>query len=89
MTIYEKLKTIEVKYVYQEIGVTALRSPDGGYLPAEPLYVKVPAKDVKDGVYVGENATLQNVAEIFADKYKQYVEGVRNLSRGTVKGEAL
>lgn len=61
---------------FEQIGITALRAPDGSFLPAVPLYVKTTAEVVEQH----ETALVADVAGIFASKYKQYVEGVRNLS---------
>lgn len=61
------------KEVYVQVGVTAMRAPDGAFLPAVPLYIKAAADEVAaDGHYVGSKPALQDVATIFADKFKQF-----------------
>lgn len=66
--------------VFAQVGVTALRAPDGSFLPSVPLYIKVAAEDIApDGRYIGEDRTLTDVADIFADKYRQYVEGTKQI----------
>lgn len=69
------------KETFVQIGVTALRAPDGTFLPSVPLYVKAAPEDVApDGRYTGGDETLRGVAEIFADKYRQYIDGQKAAS---------
>lgn len=76
------------KETFVQIGVTALRSPDGSFLPSVPLYVKVPAEDVSPGgEYIGSEPVLQDVAEVFADKYRQYIKAQRAVN--TARKEVL
>jgi hypothetical protein len=68
-----------------QIGVTALRSPSGEFLPSIPLYIK--AEDAGEinphtGRTVAEDAALGDVAKVFADKFKQYKEGTKKLKAG-------
>ncbi|NLI22260.1 MAG: hypothetical protein GX418_12050 [Clostridiales bacterium] len=70
------------------IGQTALRAPDGTYLPAVPLYIKVKASEVdKTEVSEGEHGLAADMAGVFAKKYKQYVDGTKPTKR-TQKGKA-
>ena len=46
-----------------QIGQTALRAPDGSFLPAQPLYIIV------------EEQLMTDVSGIFAKKFAQYVQG--------------
>jgi hypothetical protein len=63
------------KEVFVQIGLTALRGPDGSFLPAVPLYVKADPADVSPaGQYIGSEPALADVADIFADKFRQYAE---------------
>ena len=60
-----------------QIGVTALRSPTGDFLPSVPLYIT--AEDAGEinkhtGRTVGEDLALTDVAKVFADKFKTYAE---------------
>lgn len=65
-----------MKETYIQIGQAALRAPDGSFLPAVPLYTKVPEKDVdkKTGVYKGENATIRDISKTFAENMRKYIE---------------
>lgn len=60
-----------------QIGVTAMRAPDGSFLPSVPLYAKVPVTDIdpQSGLYVGEEKALRDVGKVFADKFREYVNG--------------
>lgn len=64
-----------------QIGVTALRSPSGEFLPSIPLYIKEEdAGEINKhtGRTVAEDLALTDVAKVFADKFKQYAEGTKN-----------
>lgn len=61
------------KEVFVQVGVTAMRAPDGAFLPAVPLYIKAADDEVTDdGHYIGSEPALRDVAAIFADKFKQF-----------------
>lgn len=65
-----------------QIGVAALRSPKGDFLPAVPLFIK--AEDAGEinpstGRTVQEDLALNDVAKVFADKFKAYAEGCKRL----------
>lgn len=55
---------------YIQVGVTALRTPDGGFLPSVPLYI-----EETEAAKAGQKELLQDASELFADKMKQYIEG--------------
>ena len=71
------------KEVFVQVGVTALRAPDGSFLPSVPLYIKAPEEDVnpKTGRYEGEEAAIKDIASVFADKFKQYADGIKKKGR--------
>lgn len=71
------------KEVFVQVGVTALRAADGSFLPSVPLYIKAPKKDVnpKTGRYEGEEAAIKDIASVFADKFKQYVDGTKKKTK--------
>ena len=61
-----------------QIGQTALRAPDGSFLPAQPLYIIVAAEpdEPQDKPFsAGEEELLTDVSGIFAKKFAQYVQG--------------
>jgi len=64
---------------FVQIGITALRAPDGAFLPSVPLYIKVPDCDIgKDtGLSHGERGLCTDIADIFADKFAAYINGCR------------
>ena len=75
---------------FVQVGVTAMRDPGTGeFLPARPLYIKVDEQEIdrSTGLSAGENVALQDVARIFADKFKQYHEGIQETKERGVKGE--
>ena len=53
-----------MKNEYEQIGVMALRSPDGKFLPSVPLYAAVDDQD-----RAAAEKTFQKVGAIFAEKY--------------------
>lgn len=65
-----------------QIGQTALRAPDGSFLPAQPLYVVVSASEVipETEMSKGEGECLADVAGIFAEKFGRYVKDTRALN---------
>ena len=65
---------------FVQVGSFALRSPNGEFLPSVPLYIQ--AKDAgevseRTGLTVAEEIALTNVGKVFADKFKQYTDGVK------------
>ena len=61
-----------------QIGQTALRAPDGSFLPAQPLYIIVEAApdEPQDKLFsAGEEKLMTDVSGIFAKKFAQYVQG--------------
>lgn len=55
---------------YIQVGETALRAPDGSFLPSVPLYVK--AEDVGEEA---EERLIYDIGKLFAAKMKDYVAG--------------
>lgn len=61
------------KETFIQIGVTALRSPSGEFLPAVPLYVKAEKK--KNKMLTSEEETLlKEVGNVYADLYRKRKE---------------
>ena len=60
-----------------QVGTMALRSPEGEFLPEEPIYREIegPAKS-------GEYIPIDELAEIFADKFKDHKAARRKVHRG-------
>lgn len=59
---------------FVQVGVTALRAPDGTCLPSVKLYVEVP--DDKDEDKMEENI-LNDFAGLNAKKYREYIEKLK------------
>ena len=58
------------KEVFIQVGITALRSPTGDFLPSVPLYIK--ADQLKQsGLTQAEENVLNDVSGIFAEKYDE------------------
>lgn len=75
-----------------QIGVTALRSPSGDFLPSIPLYIKEEdAGEInkRTGRTVAEDLALTDVAKVFADKFKQYADGTKKRRGKAAKGVQL
>jgi len=63
------------------VGHTALRAPDGSFLPSVPMYIKVGEGqiDAGTGFSSGEKDILEDISGLMAAKFKQYVDGVEGL----------
>jgi len=61
---------------FVQIGVTALRDPaTGDFLPAEPMYIKLPlGKPSKSGLAQCEEQLLNEIAQIAAETIGRYVK---------------
>jgi len=64
-----------MKDTYIQIGVTALRSPTGGFLPSVPLYVKTSEAVKASGLTESEENVLHDVAALFALKHQELTGG--------------
>ena len=68
--------------VFVEIGLTALRDEEGKFLPAVPLFVQVPEAEItKNGQSPGEVELTESISQILAEKFGQYIQGVKALER--------
>lgn len=56
--------------VFIQVGVTALRSPTGDFLPSVPLYIKAD-KLKQSGLAQAEEKLLRDVSGVFAEKHKE------------------
>ena len=54
---------------FVQVGFTALRDPEGNFLPVVPLYIES-TPEVKES----EVAAIKDIGRVFADKMKQYIE---------------
>lgn len=54
------------KETYIQIGVTALRSPTGEFLPSVPLYIKTDEAVKASGLTSPEEDLIHDVASVFA-----------------------
>ena len=54
------------KETYIQIGVTALRTPAGDFLPSVPLYIKASEAVGASGLTPSEERPLHDVAALFA-----------------------
>ena len=64
---------------YVQAGYFALRSPNGDFLPAVPLFIResdAGGRSEVSGRTVAEEILQTDVARKFADKLKQYKDGV-------------
>jgi hypothetical protein len=56
---------------FVQIGFTATRAPDGSFLESVPIYAKV-SKVTDEGLASAEDKAIDDIAQIFAEKFKQY-----------------
>lgn len=62
----------------KQVGVMSLRAPDGTFLPSTPLYADIPDGDVRaTGLTKLEEQNCDEIMDILAGKFKQYVDGCR------------
>lgn len=64
---------------YRQVGITALRSPSGDFLPAVPLYAEVAVNE--DGVTPEERVAADWAARLAAEKIKAYKDGRRKAEK--------
>ena len=61
---------------YIQIGVMAARAPDGSLLETMPIYTRrTPQAEA------AEEAALRPVAQIFAEKFAQYLRETKNIGK--------
>lgn len=59
-----------------QIGIQALRAPDGTFLPSTPIYAEVP-EVTSEGLTPTEDEMISDIAKIFAKKFKQYKDSMK------------
>ncbi len=61
---------------FVQCGVTALRDAKGRFLPAVPIYIRVPDNEVDQntGLAKSEKYLLDDIGGILAQRFKQYTE---------------
>lgn len=63
-----------------QIGVTAMRAPDGSFLPSVPLYIRdEDANQINEftGNKMSEDLYIKDIAKTLGDKFGQYCNGVK------------
>ena len=65
--------------IYKEVGQIALRGPSGEFIEKQPIYIKVSPKKINTNTNMlpREEKTLSEVAELFAEKFGEYVKGCK------------
>lgn len=58
-----------------KVGIIALRSPDGNFLPATPIYKELPVNE--RGRTAQEEKATEEISSILAQKFKEYIDGCR------------
>jgi hypothetical protein len=66
---------------YKQVGISALRSPTGEFLPAVPLYAEVAVND--EGKTEAEELAAWWAARLAAEKIRAYTNGRRKSKRKT------
>ena len=59
---------------FVQIGVTAMRTPTGAFLPSVPIYIKTSDAIKSNGLTASEVAVLRDVAAVIADAKTDHVE---------------
>ncbi len=68
---------------YIQVGVTAMRAPDGSFLPSVPLYIKATPEAL-----AGQDALIHDIARLFAQRMKQYQEGTEMVEKKPKPGSS-
>lgn len=63
-----------------QVGIIALRSPDGDFLPATPIYKDLPVNE--RGRTVQEEKATEEISRLLAKKFKEYIDGCRKAEHG-------
>jgi hypothetical protein len=65
---------------YVQVGETAARAPDGSFLPAVPLFVRVDETAINpaNGQTAGESEFITDIAAVFKPHFKQYMDSLRS-----------
>ena len=58
-----------------KVGIIALRSPDGNFLPATPIYKELPVNE--RGRTEQEEKATDEISNLLAGKFKEYIDGCR------------
>lgn len=59
-----------------KVGTTALRGPDGNFLPSVPLYADIPDKEIQpSGLTKTDEKACDIFLNLFSNKIKQYIDG--------------
>lgn len=56
-----------------QVGIVALRAPDGSFLPATPIYKDLPVNE-RGRTGQEEKATAE-ISKLLAGKFKEYMDG--------------
>ena len=67
-----------------KVGIIALRSPDGNFLPATPIYKELPVNE--RGRTEQEEKATDEISKLLAGKFKEYIDGCRAVE--TERGKA-
>lgn len=67
-----------------KVGIIALRSPDGKFLPATPIYKDLPVNE--RGRTEQEEKATDEISKLLAGKFKEYIDGCR--AAETERGKA-
>ena len=70
---------------FVQVGVMALRNPDGDFLPAAPVHAKVKAEAPPEGSERQKQTFENRMVAFFANKHREYVRGVEALEGGAGK----
>lgn len=65
--------------ILKEVGQIAYRGEDGQFFEKRPIYVKITPEEVnpKTQMLPQEEKAFTDVAKLFAEKFKQYVDGCK------------
>lgn len=59
---------------FVQVGIMALRSPTGEFMPATPIYKEV-ERVTPDGLTPQEGKNITEISKVLAEKFKQYKDG--------------
>ena len=72
--------------IYVQVGITAMREPNGERLPSVPMYIEVDSL-AKTGLTDLENEAVANIAGFFAVKRKE--RELKKRQKGAIENENI
>ena len=60
-----------------QVGIVAMRTPDGDFMPARPIFRDIESGKISAGIDGTEDRVIGGLAKAFAGEYQRYLEACR------------